>query len=174
MTACEVTRERIHERLDGPIDATALAEVEAHLKACADCRDVAEGLARVQCLLRSLPEVPFPPEALEEVYARTIRRRAAPVRRYAAWTTLAAAAAILAVVVLLRFHPQAPAGPSRAELAQADREARLALGVAARALRVTEDTTVRRVLGREVTPHLRKIPVRWEKAGEPVSSRSHT
>jgi predicted anti-sigma-YlaC factor YlaD len=174
MTSCARSRELIHERLDGPVDALLLAEVEDHLRACADCREVAEGLERVQRELRSLPEIPFPSEALDEVFARTIRRRAARPRRLVAWSSMAAAAAVLAILILLRFLAPQPPVPSPQELAQAERDARLALAVAAQALQVTEDATVQRVLGGEVAPILRKIPVRWDKAGEPAPIRSRT
>jgi hypothetical protein len=78
------------------------------------------------------------------------------------------------IAVLLRGRAATPAAPTPAELAQAERDARLALAVAAQALRVTEDTTLHRVLGGEVSPVLRKIPVRFGKTGEPAPARSQT
>lgn len=174
MNRCESLREWMHERLDGPIPAERAEELERHLRACAGCREIDDGWRRVQAELRALPEVPLPDALLAAVWARTTQKPArpeVPARAARAWW-FAAAAAVLTIALLLWLARPDRSLPSAAEYARAERDARLALGVAARAMHVTERTAVNRVLAKEVSPVLRRIPVRWPVSTEPDPRRS--
>lgn len=173
MSRCETIQERIQDRMDGPVPAEVAQEIELHLTTCRECREFQGGLLRVRAELQALPEVPFPDDALEDVWRKTVANRVAPQRRAGAWW-LAAAAAIFVVAVLVRLAGPADPAPTRAEMARAERDTRIALGAVARALRTTERTTVHRVLAHEVSPVLRRIPVRWPKAADPDPARSRT
>ena len=57
--------------------------------------------------------------------------------------------------------PVAAAEPTPEELQRAEAEIRLVLNRTAAALRQAERAAVRDVLGGEVSPALRKVPIRW-------------
>ena len=172
--ACEKARQAIQERLDGPIAAEALEELHAHLAGCSACREVEAGLLAVQQALGSLPELSFPDEALEQVWDRTVRSEP-PATRPASWWTdwrALAAAAVVAAALLglwaLGRHRLTPSGPievarheySEQEIEAAAAEAHMVLSLTVSALRRSRHVAVRDVLAGEVSPALRRIPVR--------------
>jgi predicted anti-sigma-YlaC factor YlaD len=153
-------RDAIHATLDADlIEAGVPARLSAHVDGCASCREFAAEMRAIQRALRALPAEQLPDAALEEVWRRTVRRRA--------WTrprVLAASAAAIVVIALagLRLGPEpAPAGPSEEELQHASREARMVLRLASGALRRTEQAAFKTVLAGEVSSALRRVPIRW-------------
>ena len=192
MTSCSEIREALHERLDGPIPAGRRQEIENHLERCAGCREFQLGLLALGDTLRSAPAFSLPDEVLETVWARTIRagapHRSGPTRRLPRWAAAAAAVLVLAflpaVVRLVRttserglmeepINPTAVHdGSDPAALTRAGQEARMVLAVTARALRRTERAAYDRVLVGEVSPAVRRIPIRWPEAPSPDSRRS--
>jgi predicted anti-sigma-YlaC factor YlaD len=87
---------RLDEYLDGELDPTSRAGVEAHLAACEPCRAELERSSRLDSLLRRVPGG-APPDAerfLAEVRSRS--RRPSPLR----WAAAAAAALLLGAVAL--------------------------------------------------------------------------
>ena len=192
MMSCSEVREAIHERLDGPIPADRQQEVETHLDSCTACRDFRRGLLAVGDTLRSALAFPLPGDVLENVWVRTIRagapHRSGPTRRLPWWAAAAAAVLVLASLPAVmrlarmtsgrwlaeeRTNPTAAHDRSDpAALARAGQEARMVLAVTARALRRTERAAYDRVLVGEVSPAVRRIPIRWPEAPPPDSRRS--
>lgn len=152
--ACTAAREAVHRRLDGePLDPAELELLGTHLGTCGACRDLETDLRLIQRGLRQLPGASFPESALAATFARTSRARPR------SWLPLLAAAATIVLVLFggrLWLERR-----EAAELAQAARETRLVLGLTADVLRRTERTTLRDVLGGEVSPALRRVPVAW-------------
>jgi hypothetical protein len=135
-------RERLSAFLDGELARPERAEIEGHLRACAECARALEEIAAVDTMARGLPvEAPagyfdaLPARIRARVHARGRRRAWVP----AAWA--AAAAAVLVAVVApltVRHAAETPAaGPveapaaapvpradeSRERLAEAERSA---------------------------------------------------
>src|SRR6185369_4285105 len=131
---CARARHALDERLDGPLDPAREADLAAHLAGCAACREHEAGMLLVRSALRSLPEVPLPDEALAEVWARTVEGGSARLARPARWAAVAAAVLVAGLTFVLVRKPGSPEPkPSQAEIAQAATEARLVLGLTARA-----------------------------------------
>jgi predicted anti-sigma-YlaC factor YlaD len=177
MSSCAEIRRTIQEAMDGPIAAERQAAATSHLRACAECREYQEGLEIVRNALRALPSIPLPDDALDLVWERTIRNVARlPKRRsLRAIPWLAAAAAVLVTVLSLPalFRPLTrPYTP--ADLSQAAREARSALALAGNALRKSRHVAVTEVLAGEVSPAMRKIPIRWSPSKNPDARRPRT
>lgn len=169
MSACDRYRGWIHSRIDGDLDADAARELRAHLGSCASCRDEATSLEMVAVGLRDLRPETMPDAAFEAVLAHTSgssRGRVVPfVRRRAAWIGLAAAAAVVVAAILVPSWRGGPVGPTPEETARARQEAQMALAIAAKALRRAE-TAGDRVLTDEVSPALKRIPIRWRHVAE--------
>jgi hypothetical protein len=91
--------ERLSAFLDGELSAGDRAEVQVHLRECADCALALEELAAVDAFARELP-VEAPAGYFEELPGRVRARvrRPARVPRLALWAAVAAAA-VMAVVV---------------------------------------------------------------------------
>jgi hypothetical protein len=115
--------------------------------------------------LASLPELEFPEEALEQVWDRTIRKPVSGNRMNRYWFA-AAAAVLLAALAWSLFGGWEPEPRySSAEVARATVEAKAALGMVGHALQRSEQATVRKVLGGQVTPALEKITIGLPEAG---------
>lgn len=178
---CEVFRDAIQDRLDGPIDAESAAALEDHLRRCGDCREAASGLGAVRSALRGMPSPPMPEEVRRAILARTVEA-AVPDRagRRAGgrfWSAVAAAAVLLAIVAgVLWSDLRRDPGPSIAETERAEREARYVLSIASAALRRGERAAIHQVLGNEVAPAVRRIPLRWsdESRAESALRRNGT
>jgi hypothetical protein len=171
---CLRARRAIHRRLDGePVAAPA-----DHLAGCSDCRALAVDLETIRTALRSVAaRQVLDGAALEQVWARTTlaELRAAPGRGRGRRGALLVAAALLAAAFgLWLLRPAVPAEPSRAELERAAAQTRLVLGLTARALERTRRAAVGGVLGGEVSPALRRVPIDWPAAPVPQEGRSRT
>lgn len=66
---CQAVRNLVSDYLDGELDASAAAEVEAHLAHCPSCPPLAAALQAVLGQLRALPEVPAALVAVERALA---------------------------------------------------------------------------------------------------------
>lgn len=178
MNACLDRRDAIHRLLDDELDSAERAAFDAHLGSCAGCREMLAGLEATRAVLRALPKEMLPAEALDTVWARTIR--SAETGRAAArapWWWAAAAAATVTVAILggLLRAPRLPSADravadavtAPADIDRAGREARFVLALTSRALHKSGSAARDQVLGGRVAPALRRIPIRW--AEEPTS-----
>ena len=166
---CEQARATLHELLDGD-SVDREQEYRDHIAACSGCREADRDLQTIQTELRALPLAALPDTALERVWRDTTRPKGRQVsrRRFRGmdWRPAAAAAALAAV--LLGVHFVGPPDPSEAELNQAAVEARMVLQLTARALRQSEETVIREVLAKEVSPALGRAPIpQHAKDGSP-------
>jgi anti-sigma factor RsiW len=100
---------QVHRYYDGELPAGQRADVEAHIRECAECRELLAGLGRLSCVIAQAGMRPLSGERLERLQHswRTARERS--VIRLAGWLT--AAAAVLIAVLL------AEPGGRRVELA---------------------------------------------------------
>jgi anti-sigma factor RsiW len=99
--------------VDGSLDASERAVVDAHLAACARCREEVAVARRAVAALSTLGEEPVPLGITAPVLARA--ERAAPLRsRSPRWAVglAAAAALVLAGALVLPQVLRGPAGPS--------------------------------------------------------------
>jgi hypothetical protein len=109
----------IHERLDGALDAGALAALDAHLASCAACRGLAADLDEMRRTAAGLPD--FTPRA--EVWARLSERLAGELaaRPRPFWTgarvALAMAATLVVAVAASMWLLGGPAAPAPAQQA---------------------------------------------------------
>jgi hypothetical protein len=159
---CTRARQILHERLDGDVvDLSVDREYRTHLATCAPCSAADRDMQSIQSGLRELPLIGLPDMALERVWRGTTRKRLGRAARLSFWGLdwrgVAAAAALAAV--LLGVHGVRPTHPTEAELNQAAAEARMALLLTARALRQSEETVLREVLAKEVSPALGRAPI---------------
>ena len=176
---CARAKSLIHQRLDGdPLDRPTEAWLTGHVERCAVCQATQAELRRIHQALREMPAVPLPDDALAEVWSRTSR---APRRRFAAVWRAAAVAAVLALVFVgvwqvtrPRIEALQPTVAERQlsedELQRAALEARFVLNTAAAALRKSENAAFGEVLGRRVSPALKKVPIRWPATDDTRSS----
>lgn len=95
--------------VDGALDPSERAAVEAHLSGCAHCRQEVELARRAVEALGALGEEPVPLGVTAPVLAQA-RRRAEPAWRSRRWAVALAAAAVLALAGALVL-PQALRGP---------------------------------------------------------------
>lgn len=79
MTACQKNGKRLLAYVDGELSPGAARRVEDHLRTCAACREVWEGLRRVDGLVAGLPSL----EASPGLTARLVFRAAFEPRRTA-------------------------------------------------------------------------------------------
>lgn len=162
---CARTRRALDDRMDGPLDAAREDEVARHLARCAACREHEAGLLLVRRALRSLPSEPLPDEDLASIWSRTVDSPEERVERSARWGAIAAAALVAGLAFALIRFGSGPStkGPSQAEIAQAANDARLVLGLTARAMQRSERAATQQVLAGEVKPALDRIPIRWSE-----------
>ncbi|MCP3981478.1 MAG: hypothetical protein GY716_19440 [bacterium] len=157
---CRRARELGHRSLDGESLAAAEREtLDGHIAVCDECRDMHAELRTIQGALRSMAPAPLADEALDEVWDRTVRRRA-----FSGWDWRHAAAAALlfvtTVAMLWTARGLQPADePTEAEIAQAAAEVRMVLGLTGRALERSERAALRGMRD-GVAPALSKIPIR--------------
>ena len=178
--ACARARELIHQVLDGDLmEAAVRAEIDGHLETCTACREFRGELSLIQQGLRGLPVTPLPDDGLEQVWDRTIRSR--KVIRLRGWGfdwRFAAAAAVIFLAAFLGIQtwnapPRSPE-PSRTELTRAAREMRLVLSLTSGALHKTGTVAVKNILADEVSPALRRVPVRWPAGAADGQRRSES
>jgi len=153
---CGRARRLMHARLDGDLmDAADAQALDAHLEACATCREAHDDLRQIQGALRGMQGPPLSEADFAAVLARTSRAPApSRLRRLYDWRAVAAAA-LLAAALWSAW----PSGPDQAEVDRAAAEARMVLMLTAKALSRTERAAVRDVITGEVSPALSRIPM---------------
>ena len=157
---CDEIRRLIHEAHDDE-RANALPDVvRAHLTTCDACLSLEDDLQSLVHALRSLPSIPLPGVALDEVWRRTVRARdaAAPVRSH--WRLAAAVAFVSVLSAATLYLVLAPAprrAPSAVELARASAQAELVLGYTAHALAAARIAATDRILTSKVSPAVRGV-----------------
>jgi anti-sigma factor RsiW len=168
--SCEAALDLLEPYLDGDLPPGEADRLRGHLGSCAACAAELTLAGRIQRELRSLPQPDCPPEVLE----RVVRAGRGEVVRFPAGRPLrlriAAAAAVVALAVgggSLFVHLQRQRDrPSPEEVAQATREARLALAYLGRATRkagfdVRDEVLQKRLVipaARSVSRSLNEIP----------------
>jgi predicted anti-sigma-YlaC factor YlaD len=165
---CEAAREAVHVLLDGDLlEAGRRQALDEHLAGCPACREFEAESRWLQGALRSLAVPAMPDTALEQVWNATTREASPakvirPARGRFEWRALAAAAALAFVLYgawdLGRVRPSTP---SPEEVARATEQMRMVLGVTANALHEARTVAVDEVLAGEVSPAIRKIPIRF-------------
>jgi anti-sigma factor RsiW len=135
---CEEMLGLLESFLDGELKPAEADRLRSHLQGCRACAGELALAERVQTELRALPQLDCPPEVIERVmrsgHGQVVPFPARPLR-----VRIAAAAALLALAVgggslFLRYqHPRDQ--PSPEQVAEATREARLALAYLGRATR---------------------------------------
>lgn len=168
MNDCTEARAAIQERIDGDLDAVGSLSLAGHLERCEACREYEDGIEQARRALRDLPHVPFPDDALAEVWAQTSgpppgETATTSRSRWRAFAAVAASLAVLSVAVWLGVGNRAPqpTQPTDAEVAQAAEDARMVLALASGAIKRSEQAVIREVLTDRVSPTLQKIPIRW-------------
>jgi anti-sigma factor RsiW len=157
--ACARARQALQAQLDeDPREPVATGEVERHLQGCPECRALARELAEVQAALRGSPLLHFPDEALEQVWARTVRApKGLRVRRAAAvWSGLAAAALLGALLLTLPRSARVPHRPSQEEVLRAAADVQFVLRLTDHEIRHQGARALSEVLNEEVAPALRQ------------------
>ncbi len=74
---CRETQDRLSEFQDRALPSPEAEGVDAHLRECRKCAEIARSLAAIREGLRSLPAVPAPPELMERVREEIARDGAA-------------------------------------------------------------------------------------------------
>lgn len=150
---CARVRERIHAVLDGALDATGRAALDAHLATCAACRELDADLALLRAGLGDLAEPALPDDALAAVWERTVERPRATGRGRLLRIAPLAAAALLAFAILVPALQRDPQ-PTPEELARAAAELQLVFRIADKALDRSRSTAFR-----EMQAGIARVPV---------------
>lgn len=141
---CDWVSQRLEAHLDGELPAAESGRLTAHIAGCAACRAEERLARRLTHELAALPPLEGPDAMIETVLERAqaqekTRRQAVWSRRLRDWLQPAWKPSLaLAACLALFFAVQPPppvAGPTAAEIAQAERQARLALAYIGRANR---------------------------------------
>lgn len=135
---CDEALDLLEPFLDGELPPEEADRLRSHLQGCRACAGELALAERVQEELRALPQPDCPPEVIERV-VRSGRGEVVPFPTRPLRVRIAAAAAVLALAVgggSLFLHYQHPRDrPSPEQVAEATREARLALAYLGRATR---------------------------------------
>jgi hypothetical protein len=150
---CRRAEELLSEHYEGTLDAIRRADVDAHLRGCADCRELRAALGEVVEALRTFPVLEPPARLADRVAAAALARPriAAPSilaprpLRIPAW--LPAAAAGLALMTTgAALLATGPEGPTRAATRLLDRTVNAGVYLIERKDRLVEDVRILRVL----------------------------
>lgn len=179
---CRRVRPLLHETMDRELTADERRDVDTHLPSCPGCAEVAAGLDTVRRTLASLPDAPFPDDALREVFARTIDaepwwRAWFPSTGWRVALTGAAAMALAGAALWPAWNGTTPRPDPGVAVAARDaadeerlqralEETRFALALASNAVRRSGRAAVEDVLQKSVAPALHRIPVRFPAADD--------
>jgi hypothetical protein len=191
---CRRARDAVHAILDGEtLDGARQEWLGVHLRECAGCREFDAEMRALQGALRELPGARFPEAALDDVWERTLRSD--PARRSSSrwrldWRSCAAAAVLTAAAFGL-WHWQRSGAPDEPRQSvglividperlrndpeyarRITEETRRVLGLTSDALRRTERTAVREILGNEVGRALEKVPLSWPAQPDEQTKRN--
>ncbi len=151
---CSEFRELVDAWVDGELDVTEEARLQAHLESCVDCREERELAASVASQLRALPEVDLPESVAAAVRRKTRAwptvglsgvRKGPLFRPLPAAVAMAVAIAVMVILVIPRKSPNQPQFSDR-EIEQAVQQTRIALAVVNSATRRAEFEVRRRVI----------------------------
>jgi anti-sigma factor (TIGR02949 family) len=135
---CDEALDLLEPLVDGELPPAGEDRLRSHLEGCRACAGELALAERIRGELRALPQPDCPPELIERV-VRTGRGQVVPFPARPLRVRIAAAAALLALAVgggSLFLHYQHPSDrPSPEQVAEATREARLALAYLGRATR---------------------------------------
>ena len=182
---CTAARETIQDLFDGPVSAGRRESLDGHLAGCRECRDARAGLDTVRAALQAMPEIPLPDDALDEVWARTVRATSDEASSWGwGWKpamVLAASILLTAMVVLWSQRIEPTALPAVAEntytdeqIDQARAELRQVMAITAGAFDRSRHAAFDRVIEGEVSPAIRRIPIHWPESGQDDPRRSKT
>ncbi len=162
---CDDAYRAIQRQADGLLSEPDGEALRVHVAACDRCRELAEEMTTMRAAWASLPVVPFPDDALERVWERTIRRPEAThdsprPRRWAGYAISAAA-----VIVLLAAGRWALDRPSErpiadAELARLAAQTRFVFQLTGDALSRVEKQAVNQLLADQLSPALHYFPLK--------------
>ncbi len=135
---CAEVQRQLEAHVLGELGERQEDRLAAHLLACPNCAAEAGVAERVALELEALPALDPPAELISQIKTRA-RRQGAPVvsigaRRFrqALWPA-ALAAALVAAIAVGWWQPEASLeGPTPAQIAQAEQEARYAIALVAR------------------------------------------
>ena len=174
MSACARFEDLLHARRDGELGDAESRELEGHLASCDRCREIASSLESAREALRGIAFEPMPEADFQAVLDRTVRSEGKVVplrpRRPRLYAGLGLAAAVIAAAVIVPLVVSRNQGPSPREIAHAREDALRALAIAGRALKRAE-TAGNAVVTGEVSPALRRVPLRWDRLAD--DSRRH-
>jgi hypothetical protein len=104
MITCDDALVLVSDRLDGTLSDTQRAQLDAHLAACAACREVARDLEQIHAAAASLPTLSPSRDLWNSIEARIEApvvalgtHRRSPVVRWTSWQMAAAAVVLMAV-----------------------------------------------------------------------------
>lgn len=136
--SCAEARTRIEAYVAGEMATTLEDRMAKHLMACPGCAADAGLAQRVAAELSALPAFDAPPQLISRIKAaaRDETPESAPLAgrrlQWALWPAALAATLVAALAVGWWPGGGSPAGPTSAQIVQAEREARQALALVAR------------------------------------------
>src|ERR1043165_8769082 len=92
---------QIHAYHDGELPADQRASVQAHLRECAECRELLAQLQALSSLFVSARLDPMPNDAIDRLEAAWDAAQDRAILRISSWLTAAAAAVLVGAIVLL-------------------------------------------------------------------------
>ncbi len=161
---CQRVRRSIDEQFDHGTPDRMDAAVADHLSECTGCSRYRERLNALEEDLRSLPSIPFPDEALQDVLAGTVDTPPASTRYWTwrRWRRPFAAAAVLALSVTIPWTALRLRQSAQQErVDEAVVQIRYVLGVTAGAFRRAETVAVEDLYGERLPRVLGRFKVDW-------------
>jgi len=161
---CKQVQRSIDEQFDQGTPDCMDAGAADHLAECAACRQYRQRLNALQEDMRSLPSIPFPDEALQKVWARTVERLSAstPHPAWHRWQRPLAAAAVLALSVTIPWTAwRSHLSVQQKRVDEAVVQTRYVLGVTAGAFRRAETVAVEDLYGERLPRVLGRFKVDW-------------
>lgn len=145
---CERYSEWLGESVDGMLTPANQADLDAHVRTCAACRELLSDLNAIRAAAAALDR-PTPSPAVWAAIAAKIETPRSPRRRATAWVQLAAAAGLVTLLGTaawfgLSTGTSRGSGESAAELARAASELQLAEQHYLNAIASLEQLTVRK------------------------------
>jgi hypothetical protein len=158
---CERYSEWLSEAVDGTLDRDKQAELDAHCRGCAECRELLSDLMEIRAAAATLDRLTPSPDMWKAIAekidpanaALPLRRvtpaKASPIWQVSSWMQLAAAAALVTMLgaaawFALSTRPASNGSGSIAELARATSELQLAEQHYLNAIAALEKLTVQK------------------------------
>ena len=143
---CERYSEWLSDSVDGTLDPSKQAELDAHLRGCTECRELLSDLTEIRAAAATLDRLTPSPDMWKAIAAKIDPPRRAGI---SSWVQLAAAAALLMMLGAaawfgLSTRPAPTGSESIAELARAASELQLAEQHYLKAIAALEQLTVQK------------------------------